>query len=150
MEQNAVDNLIVVKRSGQRVPFNGAKVAIAIKKGFDSVYEEYDEKQVNKVYEKVLHYIEKEYKERKTIGVEEIQDIIEDQLKKNGYEDVYQSFSDYRERRAASREAFGVKQQHKFIKAIQKEKMLMLMVMVQWGQCFILVVLYPKNLLKLI
>ena len=119
MEQNAVDNLIVVKRSGQRVPFNGAKVAIAIKKGFDSVYEEYDEKQVNKVYEKVLHYIEKEYKERKTIGVEEIQDIIEDQLKKNGYEDVYQSFSDYRERRAASREAFGVKQQHKFIKAIE-------------------------------
>ena len=119
MEQNAVDNLIVVKRSGQRVPFNGAKVAIAIKKGFDSIYEEYDEKQVNKVYEKVLHYIEKEYKERKTIGVEEIQDIIEDQLKKNGYEDVYQSFSDYRERRAASREAFGVKQQHKFIKAIE-------------------------------
>ena len=80
MEQNAVDNLIVVKRSGQRVPFNGAKVAIAIKKGFDSVYEEYDEKQVNKVYEKVLHYIEKEYKERKTIGVEEIQDIVEDIL----------------------------------------------------------------------
>ena len=56
MEQNAVDNLIVVKRSGQRVPFNGAKVAIAIKKGFDSVYEEYDEKQVNKVLRKAVIY----------------------------------------------------------------------------------------------
>ena len=119
MEQSIINDLIVVKRSGQRVPFNGAKVAIAIKKGFDSVFEEYDEKKVNKVYEKVLSYIEKEYKERKTIGVEELQDIIEEQLKKNGYEDVYKSFSEYRERRAASREAFGVKQQHKFIKAIE-------------------------------
>ena len=119
MENNLTSDLVVVKRSGQRVSFNGAKIAIAIKKGFDSVYEDYDEKKVNQVMEKVLDYIEKNYQDRKTIGVEEIQDIIEKELKKCGYEDVYESFKEYRERRAASREAFGVKQQHKFIKAIE-------------------------------
>ena len=118
MKVEVLDDLVVVKRSGQRVSFNGPKIAIAIKKGFDSVYEEYDEKEVNKVYEKVLKDIEKNYQDRKTIGVEEIQDIIEDNLKKYN-EEVYKSFSNYRERRAASRDAFVVKQQHKFVKAIE-------------------------------
>ena len=77
-EKDFLDNLTVVKRSGQRVSFNDTKVALAIKKGFDSVYDEYDEKQVNKVKEKVLSYIEKNYKDRKTIGVEDVSDIIAD------------------------------------------------------------------------
>ena len=50
MKEEVFNDLVVVKRSGQRVSFNGHKIAIAIKKGFDSVYEEYDEKEVNKVY----------------------------------------------------------------------------------------------------
>ena len=119
MEREFFNDIIVVKRSGQRVSFNPTKVAIAVKKGFDSVYEEYDEKLVNKVKEKVLDYIEKEYKDRKTIGVEDVQDIIEEVLKKMKYNEVYESFKGYRERRAASREAFVVKQQHKFVKAIE-------------------------------
>ena len=60
MERDIFNDIVVVKRSGQRVNFNDAKIAIAIKKGFDSVYEDYDEKNVNKVKEKVLDYIEKE------------------------------------------------------------------------------------------
>ena len=119
MERDFFNDIIVVKRSGQRVNFNPTKVAIAVKKGFDSVYEEYDEKEVNKVKEKVLDYIEKEYKDRKTIGVEDVQDVIEEVLKKMKYNEVYESFKGYRERRAASREAFVVKQQHKFVKAIE-------------------------------
>ena len=119
MDRDFFNDIIVVKRSGQRVNFNPTKVAIAIKKGFDSVYEDYDEKNVNKVKEKVLDYIEKEYKDRKTIGVEDIQDVIEEVLKKLKYEEVYESYKDYRERRSASREAFVVKQQHKFVKAIE-------------------------------
>jgi len=115
---NELSDLVVVKRSGQRVSFNGPKIALAIKKGFDSVYDDYDEKNVNKVYEKVLKNIEKNYETRKTIGVEEVQDIIEEELKKFD-ESVYKSFSEYRERRAASRDAFVVKQQHKFVKAIE-------------------------------
>ena len=101
MERDIFNDIIVVKRSGQRVDFNSAKVAIAVKKGFDSVYEDYDEKKVNKVKEKVLVEIEKKYKDRKTIGVEDIQDVIEDALKKLHYDEVYESYKGYRERRAA-------------------------------------------------
>ena len=119
MEKNIFNDIIVVKRSGQRVNFNDTKIALAIKKGFDSVYDDYDEKIVNSVKEKVLSHIEKEYKDRKTIGVEDIQDIIEETLKKMKHEDVYNSYKNYRERRTASREAFVVKQQHKFVKAIE-------------------------------
>ena len=119
MDRDFFNDIVVVKRSGQRVNFNPTKVAIAVKKGFDSVYEDYDEKNVNKVKEKVLDTIEKEYKDRKTIGVENIQDIIEDVLKKLKYDEVYDSYKGYRERRSASREAFVEKQQHKFVKAIE-------------------------------
>ena len=119
MEKDFLDDLVVVKRSGQRVSFNDAKIALAVKKGFDSVYEEYDEKNVYKVKEKVLDQIRKEYKDRKTIGVEDVSDVIEEVLKKLKYDDVYESFRNYRERRDASREAFVVKQQHKFVKAIE-------------------------------
>jgi len=119
MEKEFLNDLVVVKRSGQRVNFNETKVALAIKKGFDSVYDEYDEKNVNKVKEKVIEYIAKNYQDRKTIGVEDVQDIIEEVLKKQKYEEVYESYKGYRERRTASREAFVVKQQHKFVKAIE-------------------------------
>ena len=119
MEKDFLDDIVVVKRSGQRVSFNDAKIALAVKNGFDSVYEEYDEKNVYKVKEKVLDQIRKEYKDRKTIGVEDVSDVIEEVLKKLKYNEVYESFKNYRERRDASREAFVVKQQHKFVKAIE-------------------------------
>lgn len=115
-----VTDLIVVKRSGQRVEFNSTKIAIAIKKAFDHASSTDCLKKVNKVYEDVLDYINNNYSERKTINVEDIQDIIETKLKENKCEEVYQAFSDYRIRRAASRQAFGIKQQHKFAKAIER------------------------------
>ena len=43
----------------------------------------------------------------------------EKELKIVKYDEVYESFKSYRESRAASREAFVVKQQHKFVKAIE-------------------------------
>ena len=36
-EEQVLSDLVVVKRSGQRVSFNGTKIAIAIKKAFDNV-----------------------------------------------------------------------------------------------------------------
>ena len=57
MDREILNELVVVKRSGQRVNFNDTKVALAIKKGFDSVYEDYDEKNVNKVKENVINSI---------------------------------------------------------------------------------------------
>ena len=120
-EKEILENLVVVKRSGQRVSFNSVKIAIAIKQAFDSFEEDTNnEKKVNKVYNQVLNYITTVYENRKTINVEDIQDIIEDNLKKCGYPEVYKRFNEYRLQRAASREAFSIKEQHKFVKAIEK------------------------------
>lgn len=116
---NVFNELVVVKRSGQRVEFNGPKIAVAIKNSFDELGI-YDQKDVNKVYFGTLKYIEENYTDRKTINVEDIQDIIEMTLKDYKYIDVYKAFSDYRIRRAESRKAFSEKQQHKFVKAIEK------------------------------
>ncbi|MBE5819519.1 MAG: anaerobic ribonucleoside triphosphate reductase [Clostridiales bacterium] len=116
-------NITVVKRDGKKVDFNGPKIALAIKKGFDSIVNEegekkYNEKDINKIYNSVIDEIEKSNKER--IKIEEIQDIIEAKLKTKGYEDVYESFSNYRERRNQSRQVFfDEKKQHKFLKALE-------------------------------
>lgn len=120
MEKDVFEELVVVKRSGQRVNFNGYKIAVAIKHAFDSVYENYDEKNINKVYDDVLMYIEQNYMGRKTINVEDIQDIIETKLKEEKHFNIYQSFHQYRQKRAASRKVFTIKQQHKFLKAMEK------------------------------
>ena len=120
MWNEALESLVVVKRSGQRVDFNASKIAVAIKKGFDAVYGEPDESKVYKVFEKVLSYINETYKDRKTINVEDIQDIIENILKEEKFEDVFFAFKDYRQKRAASRKVFSEKQHHKFIKVIER------------------------------
>lgn len=113
------DSLIVVKRSGQRTSFQGEKIAIAIQKAFDSIDIPYMDEDVNKIYEQVLKKISCSYEGRKTINIENIQDIIEDTLKEENFLDVYQAFSTYRNHRSASRKAFVTKQQHKFLKAIE-------------------------------
>ncbi|MBO5413081.1 MAG: anaerobic ribonucleoside triphosphate reductase [Clostridia bacterium] len=126
MQDNLEKNIdiVVIKRDGKRVNFDGSKIALAIKKGFDSVYTEdeethkYIDKDIYKIYNKVIEKIEKSEKEK--IKIEEIQDLIEEQLKANGYEDVYESFKAYRERRAQSRQVFfDEKKQHKFLKALE-------------------------------
>lgn len=120
MIDTILKDLTVVKRSGQRVSFNGLKIAVAIKRAFESVTEDYNEKDINFIYEKVLKDIQKNYSDRKTINVEDIQDLIEKYLQEEKFIDVHNSFNTYRLKRAASREAFSMKQQHKFVKAIEK------------------------------
>lgn len=117
---DVLDDLVVVKRSGQRVNFNGSKIAIAIKHGFDDVSKNYDYSDVFNIYESILNYIRDNYRTRKTINVEDIQDIIEQTLLDSKYSDEYAAFKKYRASRAESRRAFSLKQQHKFVKAIEK------------------------------
>ena len=117
--------LKVVKRNGKKVDFDGSKIAVAIKKGFDSLIREdeepkYNEKDIQKVYQNVMKTIDKEYKDAEKIKIEEIQDLIEASLQKLKYEDVYKSFSEYRERRTASRQLFAdEKKMHKFLKSLE-------------------------------
>ena len=119
MNDDKFSNIIVIKRSGKRVPFNGMKIAIAIKNGFDSVEGKYNEDDANSVYNKVINRILDENLEK--LKIEQIQDFIEDELIKSGYDDVYKSFSAYREKRNQSRELFfEEKRKHKFLKALEK------------------------------
>lgn len=120
IDNHSFEDLIVVKRSGQRVEFNSLKIAVAIKNAFDSTPSNYSNNDINKVYDDTLSYIYNNYKDRKTINVEDIQDVIELTLKRDSYNDIYDSFSGYRLRRSESRKSFSVKQQHKFVKAIEK------------------------------
>ncbi len=126
--------LDVIKRNGKKVGFDASKIAIAIKKGFDSVKDiipeeddeskplvtAYTEDDINKVYLGVIKAIEKKYKNETRIKIEEIQDLIEIELDKKGYKDVLKSFSEYRERRNQSRALFSDdKKIHKFLKTLE-------------------------------
>ena len=127
--QDLLQELQVVKRNGKKVDFDGSKIALAIKKGFDSVNTindedgidmKYSTKDIQKVYQDVLSRVEKDYKDQNKIKIEDIQDLIEESLKKKGYEDVYLHFSEYRERRNQSRQLFSEeKKLHKFLKTIE-------------------------------
>ncbi|MBQ3511105.1 MAG: anaerobic ribonucleoside triphosphate reductase [Bacilli bacterium] len=124
-----LENLTVIKRNGKKVSFDETKIALSIKKGFDSVEVDVDDddkerkyttKDVQKVYQAVLKRLEKISKETDKIKIEEIQDLIEEELSKKGYEDVYKSFSEYRERRNQSRQLFFEdKKTHKFLKSLE-------------------------------
>ena len=104
MEDTTLE-LQVVKRNGKKVDFDGTKIAMAIKKGFDSLIpsEEnatlqdvgYSEKDVNKVYHAVIERIKKEYKDEDKIKIETIQDMIEDELKKIPDQKVRRIAADY-------------------------------------------------------
>ena len=124
IEEEKLDYLTVIKRSGKKVAWNGTKIALAIKKAFDSLEKDeenhYSEKDVNKVYNAVIKHIEKDDKNEEKVKIAAIQDLIEAELQKQGYPDVYKAFADYRERRNISRQVFfGEKKQHKFLKALE-------------------------------
>ena len=124
--EEVLANLKVVKRNGRKVNFDTTKVAMAIKKGFDGILKSeeeesiYTSKDIQKIYQNVIKKIIKEYKDEDKIKIETIQDMIEEMLKKYKYEDVYQSFSEYRERRDKSRKLFSdEKKMHKFLKSLE-------------------------------
>ena len=124
--EEILENLKVVKRNGKKVNFDTTKVAMAIKKAFDACLipeaeeKKYTEKDVHKVYNTVIKVIEKNYKDEEKIKIENIQDFIEESLKKNKYDDVCLAFSEYRERRDKSRKLFSdEKKMHKFLKSLE-------------------------------
>ena len=86
----------VIKRNGAYQPFKLFKIEDALKKGFSSTHTTYNEAVYLKTLEKLEH---------KTIwSVEEIQDIIEKELFKNGAFEVMRSFMLYRHTRKLQRE----------------------------------------------
>ncbi len=127
-DEAKVATMSVVKRNGRKVDFDGSKIAIAIKKGFDSIVNlsddslqrKYGSKDIGSVYHGVIAKIAKQYEKNARVKIEDIQDLIEEELQAQGYYDVYQSFADYRERRGQSRQLFfDQRKQHKFLKVIE-------------------------------
>src|SRR5690554_568189 len=115
-----MEKLIILKRNNQKADFNGEKIAVAIKKGFDSLENpKYNGEDANKVYMAVLDTIRASTKGETYISIEHIQDLIERELLRQNYIDVYDSFSSYRTRRNESRKIF-ISKQHKFLKAIEQ------------------------------
>lgn len=90
----------VIKRDGQRVPFNTQKIHDAIKKAF--VANNIDDEQViDQITKNVVENLEKEgLKEQE---VEKIQDVVERTIADNGYFEVAKSYILYRDKRTAER-----------------------------------------------
>ena len=111
--EKSLKQLIVIKRNGRKVEFEGDKIAIAIKKAFDSIVNDnYTEKDANKVYIAVLkelydiYVVENDTEEtQRKIKIETIQDIIQ-----------------YRENRKKIRDAFEERKQYKFLGILDKLK----------------------------
>lgn len=115
-----METITILKRDNQKATFNGEKIAVAIKKGFDSLEsDKYTGDDANHVYNAVLEQIQEISKTEEYISIEHIQDLIEKELLRQNYIEVYESFSSYRNRRNESRKIFIAKQ-HKFLKAIEK------------------------------
>ena len=110
----------VIKRNGKKVNFDASKIAISIQKGFDSIEGKYNETDVQNVFQSVLKRIKKDYVDKDKIKIEEIQNLIEEELKNKKYDDVYESTKNYRERRNQSRLLFvEEKKMHKFLKTLE-------------------------------
>ena len=101
----------VLKRDGRLVSFNRLKIDAAILKAFDAVGE--DTSPVSELAEKVAVKLEEK---GGTLGVEEIQDVVEHVLIDAGFADVAKAYILYREKRSEIRRAkmfFGVRDELK-------------------------------------
>lgn len=106
----------IIKRDGKVVDYQPEKIALAIKKAFDAVNNsQYQNNDVYRVHHTVTELIE----QKDRIEIEEIQDTIEKTLLNFNYQDVYEAFSSYRDRRANSRQNF-LSKQHKFLKSVEQ------------------------------
>jgi ribonucleoside-diphosphate reductase alpha chain len=104
----------VKKRDGTLVQFNKEKIKAAIIKACNSVGI-FNVEVAEGVSQKVVAILSEKYK-RKIPGIEDIQDIVESTLSKNGYYEVLRSYILYRERRQEVRktkESIGVKDEFK-------------------------------------
>ena len=97
----------VIKRNGKVVDFNSEKIQVAIEKGFRSIQSAAEKKQIDQVYQTALAKIKAIGKE---IGIEKIQDYVEEAMIENGFVEEFKSFKNYRKQRSMAREMFASRQ----------------------------------------
>ncbi|MCH4222402.1 MAG: ribonucleoside-diphosphate reductase subunit alpha [Solobacterium sp.] len=91
----------IIKRSGKQEAYDRSKIARAMKKSFQSVDEQADQVRI----EDLLKQAEAEFSSRDNLSVEEIQDIVEQTLMKNGCYAAAKSYILYREKRTELRKS---------------------------------------------
>ena len=96
--------LYVVKRDGREVKFNSDKIAQAIKGSASEIGLLLKESQVLDTVHKVIKYIEVESEYKRTVTVEQIQNLVEKALKDEGHKDIAIAYSSYRSERTKVRE----------------------------------------------
>ena len=106
----------IIKRNGDVVGFNSNKIKNAIQKGFNSVHN-YDDKMIDVVFLGVINKVENCGK--KSITIEEIQDLVQNTLIENNLGVIEKSFEKYRNDRNTSRERFN-ESQHKLLKNLEE------------------------------
>ena len=95
----------VVKRDGREVEFDKQKIVDAILKSFDALGEKDTQYAINKAKE-IANYVEVfiEGCDRECLGVETIQDLVEEKLMKSNRKDVAKHYILYRDQRTRERE----------------------------------------------
>lgn len=91
------------KRDGRIVAFDSAKITLAIQKAILAVREKNGDL-ARKMSRQVVESLEDKFKDR-ILGVEDVQDIVEEILIRNGYAKVAKAYILYRQKRTDVREA---------------------------------------------
>ena len=89
----------IIKRTGEREPFNRGKIRTAARKAFEAVGEKYTETSLDYIAELVTAEIDA----KRIVEIEDIQDAVERTLMKAGYHDVARAYIKYRYRRQLAR-----------------------------------------------
>ena len=105
--------MLVIKRSGEEVLFDPAKIYNAIAKANasmekpeDQLYVDTDsEYPVDEIQEVTNHVVARAYKLGRTVSVEEIQDMVEEELAKSGHFNLARKYITYRYNHAEVRRA---------------------------------------------
>jgi len=100
---------MVQKRDGRLVHFNESKIADAIFKAAEAVNGE-DRSIAIELASAVTHFLQKKFDD-KIPGIEDIQDIVEEILIKNGHAKTAKAYILYREKRANIRKSLRVRKQ---------------------------------------
>lgn len=95
--------LKVIKRDGRSVDFNSDKIKIAIKSASKSKDISDKERLSEEQIEKVVAFVESKLKNKDSIEVDEIQDLVEDGLMNKNFYAVAKSYIKYREERTKLR-----------------------------------------------
>jgi ribonucleoside-triphosphate reductase len=95
--------LNILKRNGDIVPFEEAKITSAIFKAFKA-NNDYEREKAEKISAQVSAMINVVYKDGKTPTVESVQDIVETTLLNNGYTTIAKSYILYRDQHAKMRD----------------------------------------------